>query len=213
MASAAASEAGDTASRAEYQRLVDAGDVIFAEGDPGDHLYVIRRGEVELSRMSSDGEQPLARLGPGDFFGELGVVLGEPLPMRATAVKRTILLKLDRETLESMCMAQPEIGIRMIRVLASRLIQSERKLWALAADAQVRPVVRALLRHALPAEGGKGIMIPLSLRNLAEEAGLSMIAAYRGLHRLLDRKLVKLTDDCLHAPDVEALSAAVDRPD
>jgi hypothetical protein len=40
-----------------------------------------------------------------------------------------------------------------------------------------------------------------------------MIAAYRGLHRLLDRKLVKLTDNCLHAPDVEALSASVDSPD
>jgi hypothetical protein len=58
-----------------------------------------------------------------------------------------------------------------------------------------------------------GIRIPLSLRGLAEEAGLSMVAAYRGLHRLLDRKLVKLTDNCLHAPDVEALSASVDSPD
>jgi CRP-like cAMP-binding protein len=84
----------------------------------------------------------VARLGPGDFFGELGAVLGARVSSRAVAVKPTRVLQLDRETLESMCLAQPEIAIRMIRVLVSRLIEAERRLAALGVEDLLRPLVR-----------------------------------------------------------------------
>jgi len=140
------------------------------------------------------------------------VVLGERCAARAVAVKNSALLELDRETLEAMCLAQPEIAIRMIRVLVSRLIEAERRLAALGVDDLLRPMVRALVRRAEPADG-EGMRIPLTLRGLAEEAGLSLIEAHRALHQLLDRKLVHLVEDTLLAPDLEALSACLDAPD
>jgi CRP-like cAMP-binding protein len=198
--------------RKGYQRRVAAGDVIFDEGDPGDRLFVIQSGEIELSRDGPGGHRVVARLGAGDFFGELGVVLGERCAARAVAVKNSTLLELDRETLEAMCLAQPEIAIRMIRVLVSRLIEAERRLAALGVDDLLRPMVRALVRRAEPANGGS-MRIPLTLRGLAEEAGLSLLEAHRALHQLLDRKLVHLVEDTLLAPDLEALSACLDAPD
>jgi CRP-like cAMP-binding protein len=199
--------------RSAYQREFAPGQLVVGEGQREDHLFVIQSGEVELLREGPGGQRSAARLGPGDFFGELGVVLGEQLPMRAVAVKPTRLLQLDRETLESMCLAQPEIAIRMIRVLVSRLIEAERRLAALGMEDRLRPLVRSLVRHAQPtAEGGRGARIPTTLRKLAEETGLSMLEAHRALHQLLDRKLVQLVDDCLVAPDLDDLSGCLDAP-
>jgi CRP/FNR family cyclic AMP-dependent transcriptional regulator len=198
--------------RSAYQRRVAAGEAVFDEGDPGDRLFVIQSGEVELTREGPGGHRVVARLGAGDFVGELGVVLGQRCAARAVAVKNATLLELDRETLEAMCLAQPEIAIRMIRVLVSRLIEAERRLAALGVDDLLRPVVRALVRRAQPADGG-GMRIPLTLRTLAEETGLSMFEAHRALHRLFDRKLVHLVDDVLMVPDLESLSACLDVQD
>jgi CRP-like cAMP-binding protein len=198
--------------RSAYQRELEPGDTVFDEGDPGDKLYVIQSGEIELAREGAAAPRVVARLGPGDFFGELGVVLGKPCSTRAVAVRRTRLLELDRETLEAMCLEQPAIAIRLLRVVVSRLIEAERRLAALGVDDLLRPVVRGLVRRAEP-DPEHGIRIPTTLRRLAEDAGLSMFEAHRALHQLLDRKLVQLNDDCLYTSDLDSLSACLDAPE
>ena len=198
--------------RSAYQRDLEPGDTVFDEGDPGDKLYVIQSGEIELAREGVAAPRVVARLGPGDFFGELGVVLGKPCTTRAVAVRRTRLLELDRDTLEAMCLEQPVIAIRLLRVVVSRLIEAERRLAALGVDDLLRPVVRGLVRRAEP-DPEHGIRIPTTLRRLAEDAGLSMFEAHRALTQLLERKLVRLVDDCLYTPDLDSLSSCLDAPD
>jgi CRP-like cAMP-binding protein len=201
--------------RTSYERIFEAGETVFDEGDPGDRLYVIQSGEVELAREGAGGHRVVARLGPGDFFGELSVVLGRPRSTRATAAKKSRVLELDRDTLEAMCLAQPEIAIRMIRILVSRLIEAERRLAMLGVDDLLRPVVRALVRGAKPQQrnGGAGFRVTTNLRGLAEQAGLSMLEAHRALHQLFDRKLLQLEDDGLLVPDLEVLSGCLDASD
>ncbi|HXK23008.1 MAG TPA: Crp/Fnr family transcriptional regulator [Myxococcota bacterium] len=201
----------DTAARVHtsYQRTLAPGEVVFDEGDPADRLYVIRSGEVELVRENAAGKRAVARLGAGDFFGELGVVLGAPRTARAVAVSQTRLIALDRTTLEGMIVDQPEIAIRMIRVLVSRLIEAERRLAGLGVDDLLRPVVRALLRHGRP-EGKAGLRVAIRLREIAETAGLSMLEAHRAVHQLLERELLELVNDEIVVPDREALCASLD---
>lgn len=194
--------------RSTYQSCFEPGETIFDQGDLSEQLYIIQSGEIELTRESGMGHRAVARLGPGDFFGELGVVLGERRTTRAVAVNSTRLLALDRDTLESMCLAQPEIAIRMIRVLVSRLIEAERRLALLGVDDLLRPVVRCLVRGAQSENGHS--RIPTTLRALAESAGISMLEAHRALHQLFDRKLLRLSENVLIAPDLEALNACVD---
>jgi CRP-like cAMP-binding protein len=192
--------------RRYYQRTLAPGETIFDEGECGDHLYVIQSGEIELIREIASGERVVARLGAGDFFGELGVVLGGPRTARAVAVNKAQVIALDRDTLETMCMEQPEIAIRMIRVLVSRLIEAERRLAALDMDDLLRPVVGIVLRHAEPA-AEDSMRVPLNLRQLAEAAGLSMLEAHRALQQLVERKLVQIVDEQLMISDREALDA------
>jgi CRP-like cAMP-binding protein len=200
--------AGDTtAVRVQrfYQRTLSPGETVFDAGDPGDQLYVIQSGEIELIRENEHGQRVVARLGAGDFFGELGVVMGQRHSARAVAVNATRVIALDRETLEAMCLEQPVIAIRMIRVLVSRLIEAERRLAALGVDDLMRPVVQALIRHGAP-EKDQGLRIEAKLAELADSAGLSMLEAHRALHQLFDRRLAVLEDDVLHVPDPEALN-------
>lgn len=194
-----------------YERVIPAGQVIFERGDPGDVLFVVHSGTVELSRATAESRKVLARLGPGEFFGEMSVVVGEPRTARAEAITECRLLELDAETFEAMCVDRPEIAIRVIRRLTARLIESDRRLAALGVDELLRPVVRALVRHAEP-DPEHGTRVATSLRTLSSESGLSMLDTHRALQQLLDQKLVRLADDVLVASDLDGLNACIDVP-
>jgi len=197
--------------RRAFERSFEAGQTIFDEGDREEVLYVIQTGMVELIRSGPDGPRLLARLAPGEFFGEMGVLLGQPRSVRAVAASDSRLIELNGTTFEEMCVAQPEIAIRVIQRLAARVIELEQRLAALGSDDLLRPVVRVLVRRAdREAGGGK---LATTLRGIAGEAGLSLLEAHRALGQLLERKLVRLVDDVLIISDLEALSACLDGVD
>jgi len=195
--------------RNTYERCFSAGSVIFDEGDSGDVLYVIQSGEVELTRVGLEGRQQIARLTAGEFFGEMSVVVGDRRTARASAVGDSRLLEIDGATLEAMCIERPEIAIRIISRLTARLIDSARRISALGGDDLLRPVVRALMNRADPVSED-GVRIPGNLREIAHDAGLSMLEAHHALHQLLDQRVLRLVDDCLVAKDVDSLAACVD---
>ena len=197
--------------RRTFERVFRSGEVVFEEGDPGAVLYVIQSGEVELTRRGPSGPRLVGRLGPGEFFGEMSVVLGGTRSVRAAALCETHLLELDGQTLQEMCLERPEIAIRMIRRLAARVIELEGRLSALGIDDLLRPVVRVLVRQA--EASAEGARIATSLRRLAADAGLSLLEAHRALQQLLERKLVRFSDDHLVTPDLDVLSACLDGAD
>lgn len=103
-----------------------AGDLIFGRGDPGGALYLIDSGCVELI---FDGVKPAKRLGPGDLFGELGVLLmGHPRSATAWAVETTRARELDRSGVERMLRDQPALLASLLLATCAYLVESERWL-------------------------------------------------------------------------------------
>jgi CRP/FNR family cyclic AMP-dependent transcriptional regulator len=199
----------DFSVRSSFERTFDAAECVFEPGQPGDALFVVQSGQVELRRPGVDGlDRVVARYGPGEFFGEMGILLGRPRGQRAVAVTDARVLQLDGPTFEAMCVERTEIAIRVIQRLATRMIELEQRLAALGVDDLLRPVVRVLIK--LAARESPGDPIDTNLRSLAAEAGLPMIAAHEGLNQLLDQKLVQLEDDELRIPDLDALAASLD---
>jgi CRP-like cAMP-binding protein len=194
--------------RRSHERSFEAGEIVFDEGDGGELLYVIQSGEVELTRGTASGRRLVGRLGPGEFFGEMSVVLGGERRIRATAGTSLRLLEVDGRTLEDMCVQRPEVAIRMIQRLAGRVIDLEKRLSALGSDDLLPPMVRVLLRLAEPRGGGAHI--ETSLRTLSDESGLSMREAHRALQQLFDEKVLRLADDALEVDDLEAVAAVLD---
>ncbi len=75
-----------TADRAPESVVLDAGEVLFAQGDRGDLIYLVEDGEIEIYEVRADGrEEHLALVAPGKYFGELGPMLNLPRSAYARA--------------------------------------------------------------------------------------------------------------------------------
>jgi ATP-binding cassette, subfamily B, bacterial len=97
------------------------GHTIFEEGDPGDKLYFIDRGEVEVMVTGPTGEKRrVALLRDGDYFGEIALL--EDVPRTATVRTRapSILLGLDREQFLDLLGAVPELRVAFERGVEAR---------------------------------------------------------------------------------------------
>lgn len=86
------------------------GDIVITEGEQGSSLYVVVSGEVKVFTRGTRGESfQLARLGPGDFFGEVSVLTGKPRTATITAAGPTELLRLDKEKLDRVVRTHPRV--------------------------------------------------------------------------------------------------------
>jgi CRP-like cAMP-binding protein len=113
------------------------GETIFSEGDAGADMFIIQSGRVEIVKSIGGSERRLAILEKGDFFGEMAML--EELPRNATAraLEKVIALSVSAATFEQMLRENPEIVVRMMRMMSARLRQVEDELdrAARAADA------------------------------------------------------------------------------
>ena len=88
-------ERSDLLSRFE-QRSQSKGDVIIERGSESDALFLLVSGEVEVTRTEEEEELTLARLGPGEYFGEISLVLQRPATADVTSMSDTLCLMLPR---------------------------------------------------------------------------------------------------------------------
>ena len=96
---------------------VAAGDVFIREGDDGDGFYVVETGTVEVSK---DGRF-VARLGPGDYFGEIALLRDVPRTATVTATSASVLQALDREHFIPAVTGQGEFRDAADAAIATRL--------------------------------------------------------------------------------------------
>jgi CRP-like cAMP-binding protein len=125
------------------------GHVIFAEGEPGDRLYIIQSGKVKIGRKSPDGrENLLAIMGPADMFGELSIFDPGPRTSTATTVTEVRAVCMDRAALREWIGKRPDIAEQLLRVLARRLRRTNNMLADMIFTDVPGRVARALLQFA-----------------------------------------------------------------
>jgi CRP/FNR family cyclic AMP-dependent transcriptional regulator len=108
------------------RRAFRAGEVIFHQDDPGQVLYVIRDGKVKIYITSQDGQEvSLAVFGPGDYFGELALLDGQPRSASAVAIEPAETFALQRTDFINAVMHHPRIAIQVMNVLSRRLRQTD----------------------------------------------------------------------------------------
>ncbi|HVT02417.1 MAG TPA: cyclic nucleotide-binding domain-containing protein [Thermoanaerobaculia bacterium] len=88
----------------------DEGDIVITEGEVGSSLYVMVSGEVKVFSRGPKGDNVyLAKLGEGDFFGEVSILTGRPRTATITASQRSELLRLDKEKLDDIVVKHPRV--------------------------------------------------------------------------------------------------------
>jgi CRP-like cAMP-binding protein len=136
------------ASLSRHERF-EAGDVIFREGDPGEALYLVLEGQVMISKLiNGAGEEALAFLGRGDYFGEMALIDRERRSATAKAHgSGAVVLEIHRDVVEGLLQVEHASSARLLRLLCSlvaeRLRDSDEKLIGFHLLAGGAPIERA----------------------------------------------------------------------
>jgi CRP-like cAMP-binding protein len=115
-------ELAQIAEIAEEQPMA-SGDVVFAEGEPGDALYLIVEGKVKVHKADKE----LVRLGLRDVFGEMAVLDSEPRSATVTVIEDAVMLKIGRDDFRDIFTERPEIAMGVMKVLTRRLREMSKK--------------------------------------------------------------------------------------
>ena len=107
-----------------------AGQYVFKAGDPGESMYIVTEGEVDVL----DGSTVLDTIGPGSIVGELALIDDEPRSASVRAKTDCRLVPVDRRRFQFMVQETPFFGLAVMKVIADRLRRMNTKLPASSAD-------------------------------------------------------------------------------
>lgn len=110
------------------------GELIYREGEPGQEMYVIQKGQVRLTRMTGPAESEVGVLGKGDFFGEMTLLEGHRRSETATALDACEVLRVNGLVFNKMVTSNGEIAVRMIRKISARLKEADDRIATLLTE-------------------------------------------------------------------------------
>jgi len=117
------------------ERKLRKGEVLFREGDAGQEMFLIRSGSIIISKpITGRVEQVLARMGPGEFFGEMSLFDRAPRSATVQADADTVLLCLDRESLQQLVEVSPRAAAAFFGSLVQAFIHRLRESGNLVAE-------------------------------------------------------------------------------
>lgn len=120
-----------------HQRTYKPQDYVFKRQAPGEGMYIILSGKVEIFANDAQGVRSVfAVLGEGDFFGEMSLLDAEPRSASAIAIDHTVLLGFFRPDLMSLLDRNPDLGNRILLNLAKVVVERLRKTNDLLTEAQ-----------------------------------------------------------------------------
>jgi NTE family protein len=98
------------------------GEVLFREGDPSDSLYLVISGRLQASVTAAEGQPRIVgEIGRGESVGEMGVFTGEPRRATITALRDTVLVRLDLTAFHEILTSSPALALNLNRVIIDRL--------------------------------------------------------------------------------------------
>ncbi len=193
------------------EKRVPRGGVIFAEGEPGDRMYVILDGKVKLGQTSPDGrESLLAVLGPGEVFGELSLFDPGPRTATATAVTDTVVVGLGHIDLRPWLTGRPEVAEALLQALAQRLRRTNEALADLVFSDVPGRVAKQLLELAdkFGQPGPDGVLVhhDLTQEELAQLVGASRETVNKALADFTSRGWIEVDQRQVLLMDMERLA-------
>jgi CRP/FNR family transcriptional regulator, cyclic AMP receptor protein len=162
--------AGAGRTRTELRRR----QIVFAQGDPADAVFSIRKGRIELKVLSLHGKEAiLATLGAGDFFGE-GCLTGQPVrTATAAAVTECTVMRIEKSAMVAVLRDEPDFAALFLAHLLGRNLRLEEDLVDHLFNASEKRLARVLLLLAGLGEDGKpeAMIAKISQESLAEMVG------------------------------------------
>jgi CRP/FNR family transcriptional regulator len=178
-------------------RHYSPGEMVFGEGEPCTGFFVIEAGNVRIFKSSSNGrEQVLSIDGPGSSIAEIPLFDGGAYPASGTAVDDVTLLFVSKQDFQALCLAYPQVPLKVLRVVGARL----RRLVGIIEELSFATVRHRLATYLLRlaqksgkrAPEGVRVSLPITNQELAAQIGTVRELVSRNLSRLQAEGLVKI---------------------
>jgi CRP/FNR family transcriptional regulator, cyclic AMP receptor protein len=194
------------------ERRFDSGEQVFGEGEPCTGLFVVQSGNVRIYKNSPSGrEQTLSIEGPGGTVAELPVFDGGPYPASVQAVTAASLLFVSKQGFHALCMKYPEVTLKVLAVVGSRL----RRLVGIIEElsfSTVRSRLAAMLIRLVNSEGlktaaGIQVTLPATNQDIASQIGTVRELVSRNLSRFQAEGFIRIDGRQVVISDVRKLEA------
>lgn len=187
-----------------------SGEHVFGEGEPCAGLYVVESGHIRIFKSSPGGREHVLSIdGPGSSVAELPVFDGGNYPASVSAVDNATLLFVSKQDFQALCLAHPQVALKVLRVVGARL----RRLVGIIEELSfttVRHRLAAFLLRLAKASGkrsadGVEITLPANNQELASLIGTVRELISRNLSRFQAEGMIKIDGRNVLVTDLKAL--------
>jgi CRP/FNR family transcriptional regulator, cyclic AMP receptor protein len=182
----------------------EQGRVFYTPDEPGEVVFILKRGRVDLYRLAPDGRKlVVASLGAHTIFGEMGLIGQGMYGCFAVAATDCLLCVLSRSDLQALIRRNPDVGLNLLAELGKRLQQREEEMESLAFRGLPARLATILLREA----DAYGTVVGLSHQDLAERLGTYRETVSQLLGRFRHEGLVAVEPRRIRLLDLAGLAA------
>jgi signal-transduction protein with cAMP-binding, CBS, and nucleotidyltransferase domain len=104
-----------------HEELYSAGGIVCREGDPGNALFIIVSGDVQVVKSTDVQESILATRGAGEFVGEMAILDSAPRSATVRALNDVRVLSIEGEAFKSILLDRPEVAVSALRNMSGRI--------------------------------------------------------------------------------------------
>jgi CRP-like cAMP-binding protein len=155
------------------------GDTVFEQGEQATHFFVLARGRLRVTQVTSEGQQVVIRMvNPGDLFGIAKALARLDYPGTATAVMESCALCWPMRLWTTLLERYPSLAMQAMQTMGSRLLEAQQRVRELSTEEVERRVAHAVLRLANQSgrkeRDGVRIDFPISKQDIAEMTGSTL---------------------------------------
>lgn len=177
--------------RVTTMSTVSKGKVFYRPEEPGEVLFILKEGQVQLYRISPEGKKlVITTLGSHTLFGEMALLGAKMHNTFAEAVEDCLICVMSRTDLERLILSKPQVALRVLEITGKRLREAEERLENMAFKGI--PARLASLLLSLSHERGTQEISGLTHQDLAESVGTYRETATQVLNDLKSQGLIEI---------------------
>jgi CRP-like cAMP-binding protein len=174
--------------RATRMQTCTPGRVFYTPGETGEVLFILKKGSVQIYRMSPEGRKlVITKLPPYSFFGEMSCIGQGMYDTFAEATEESLICTMSRADVERLLLAKPKVALRILEAVGRRVVDAERQLEELAFKGLIPRIAALLLREA---DGDE--VQGLSHQDIAERLGVYRETATSALNELKTAGIIEI---------------------
>lgn len=183
--------------RATRMQTCKAGRIFYTPNETGEALFILKKGAVQIYRMSPEGRKlVITQLPPYSFFGEMSCIGQGMYDTFAEASEESLICTMSRSDVERLLLSKPQVALRILEAVGRRMVEAERQLEEVAFKGLIPRLASLLMREA---EGDE--VNGLSHQDIAERLGVYRETVTSALNELksadiieIGRKHITITD-------------------